>query len=359
VTFVEVNRIENFTVADLAELYPRIETNPEYQRNGGIWNVDRQRLLIDSIIRGYDIPKIYFRKYAPMLELYGRTIRYSIIDGQQRVRTIMEFLNDGFSLDPETDLVSSNDGLSLGGKRFSQLYDFETSIARQIQKFRLDVVTIETDDTEVIEDMFLRLNEASPLNAAEKRNAFGGPMPIASRKVAEHPFFLTSLKYGNARYRHYDMATKFIYFEYRKGVADTKKAYLDRFVRKSSEWIDDLSPLVHQVEIVLTAMHEAFLKEDPLLNSVGMSSVYYLVFREAVEQDWLAEITREKLNEFEAKRTKNRNDARNDEDAGEFELNEFDRLSQSPNDAIALRFRRDVLLKFLGHPLEFAGEDNE
>ncbi|MFM9274630.1 DUF262 domain-containing protein [Pseudarthrobacter sp. NKDBFgelt] len=358
-SFVEVKRIDKFTVADLVETYPRIELNPDYQRNGDVWSLDRQQLLIDSIIRGYDIPKLYFRKHAPMVEVQGRAIRYSVIDGQQRIRAIMDFMNDRYGVDTATDLTSDVDGKSLAGRKFSELYDFDSAIARKIQNFQLDVVAIETDDSEVIEDMFLRLNEAAPLNAAEKRNAFGGPIPVASRQLAELPFFKDNLKYSNARYRHYDMATKFIYFEYRRGVADTKKVYLDRFVRNAAEWVSDPSALTSKVSVVLEAMHDVFLREDTLLNSVGMASVYYLVFREAVEQDWLTEITRERLVQFESKRIENRTSAKANEDGGEFELNEFDRLSQSPNDAVALRFRRDVLLKHFNHALELSGEDND
>ena len=41
----------------------------------------------------------------------------------------------------------------------------------------LSVISVRTEDIELIEDMFSRLNEAVPLNAPEKRNAFGGPLP--------------------------------------------------------------------------------------------------------------------------------------------------------------------------------------
>jgi hypothetical protein len=37
--------------------------------------------------------------------------------------------------------------------------------------------------------MFSRLNEAVPLNAAEKRSAIGGPMALAIREISEHSFF--------------------------------------------------------------------------------------------------------------------------------------------------------------------------
>ena len=37
-----------------------INLNPEYQRNGEIWPLEKRQLLIDSILNDYDIPKLYF-----------------------------------------------------------------------------------------------------------------------------------------------------------------------------------------------------------------------------------------------------------------------------------------------------------
>ena len=37
-----------------------INLNPEYQRNGDIWTLEKRQLLIDSILNDYDIPKFYF-----------------------------------------------------------------------------------------------------------------------------------------------------------------------------------------------------------------------------------------------------------------------------------------------------------
>ncbi len=63
-------------------------------------------------------------------------------------------------------------------------------------------MVVETDDLDLIEEMFSRLNEAVPLNAAEKRNAFGGPMAKAIRDVAEHQFFNSLVAFSNRRYQH-------------------------------------------------------------------------------------------------------------------------------------------------------------
>lgn len=355
--FVEVTRMNKFTVQDLMEVREEIQVDPSYQRNGAIWNPERKRLLIDSILQGYDIPKLYFRLFSPRESVGDQLYRYAIIDGRQRVETILDFVDGRFALGSETEVETVEGTRNLDGKRFNDLYDDEPYLAKRILDFPLDVVAVETEDLDVIEDMFLRLNEASPLNAAEKRNAFPGPIPQAARELATNEFFTACLPYPNSRFRHYDMATKFLYFEYRQGVADTKKTYLDRFVRNAATSEVMVPGLTLNAHRVLDRLSKLFHQGDSLLLQVGMASVYYLVFRQAMHQDWVDELSRDRLLAFESARWQNRQAARNSDSAGDYNLNEFDRFSQSPNDATALRFRRDVLLEFLGHPLEQVGED--
>jgi len=54
--------------------------NREYQREEDIWSGTDKKYLIDSILRGFDIPKIYLRKLPDD--------RLEIVDGQQRIDTI-------------------------------------------------------------------------------------------------------------------------------------------------------------------------------------------------------------------------------------------------------------------------------
>lgn len=242
--------------------------------------------------------------------------------------------------------------------RFSDLVRDLPKTARQILQYRLDVVTIETHDLDVIEDMFLRLNEATPLNAAEKRNAFGGPVPLYTRELAKHEYFDVCLPFPNARYRHFDMATKFMYFESRDGIADTKKAYLDRYARNAINREAHVKADFEGAAKVLSAMVKVFTRDDVLLKTVGMSSVFYLVTRSAMKDDWLGDLTRERLLAFESEREVQKKRAFDDESGASYDFIEFGRLAQSPNDAVALRFRRNVLLAWLGRPIEDVGEDD-
>ena len=55
----------------------RIDTNPDFQRPS-VWSLSQKQLLIDTILRGYDIPKMYWRKVGTNPDAY------EVVDGQQR-----------------------------------------------------------------------------------------------------------------------------------------------------------------------------------------------------------------------------------------------------------------------------------
>ena len=67
---------------------------------------------------------------------------------------------------------------------------------------KLSVVLIQKASEEDIEELFSRLNNGEPLNAAEKRNAMGGDMCVLIRDVAKHDFFKKHLSVSNKRYQH-------------------------------------------------------------------------------------------------------------------------------------------------------------
>ena len=67
----------------------------EYQRTE-VWPRKKDRLLIDSIIRNYDISMIFLR-----MRIRGDRFFYECIDGRQRLRCIFKFLNDEFTIVPD------------------------------------------------------------------------------------------------------------------------------------------------------------------------------------------------------------------------------------------------------------------
>ncbi|MET0026037.1 MAG: DUF262 domain-containing protein [Candidatus Thiodiazotropha sp.] len=342
---MEISDLRQSTILYLYSDRDHIKLNPEYQRMGDIWTLEKRQLLIDSILNGFDIPKIYFHKFvSPVIE-NGIPIRYSIVDGRQRLEAIWKYIDGDYPLSEDFTYLE-NEEIKAGGLTYRELGKKYPSLKIKFDAYDLSVVTIETDDLEIIEDMFSRLNEAVPLSAAEKRNAYGGPIPTAIRTIARHTFFKKHLPFTNKRYRHYDLAVKFLLFSHKGALTDTKKVYLDAFVK---EWRDNKKPkptkLQGKVKTVLDRMSDIFIEKDPLLKSVGNVVLYYYLFSEAIESGWIDDIDRHAIDEFEKARSENRKIAQEDISEADYDLLEFDRYIQTPNDSYALSLRFKILME--------------
>lgn len=325
-----------------------IQLDPTYQREGDIWSLDKRQLLIDSVLNGYDIPKIYFHEFFPPKKVGAKKFKYAIVDGKQRLQTLWDFIDGKFSLHPRFEFFR-DPTQCLAGLTYAEIGEKFPRLKAEFDGTPLDIVTIQTDDIEKIEDMFSRLNEAVPLNAPEKRNALGGPLPPLIRKLSRHKFFQHTVAFSGSRYRHLDLATKYLYLVKGKGPADTKKAYLDAFVRqyKDGHFTRSESPAVlyRKAFEIVTRLSKVFTDNDPLLKSVGMTALYFLL---ALDQNGARGLKRSVIMEFEKKRADNAELAeKQDVTKARWDLLEFDRLSQSPNDKIAMDFRLKVLKEFV------------
>ncbi len=341
----ELTELRNSTIWQLYRMRDRIQIDPDYQRLGNIWAPDNRQLLIDTILNGFDVPKLYLHKFTKPVQKGGKSYDYAIIDGRQRLETMWNFIGGKIALADDFTFYE-DDSVKLAGMTYQDLGKTHPELKADFDGFPLAVVLIETDDLEMIEEMFSRLNEAAPLTAAEKRNAYGGPVPVAIRKLAKEPFFTQSVPFPNKRYRHFDLVTKFLLTEHEGKVVDTKKARLDDFVDGfASEPRNKLLPFQKPVQQTVQAMHKVFADADNLLRQVGMVTLYYHLFRLARAEKWLPAITRKKLFEFDKERASNRILFELGEtDEIDRDLIEFDGYAQSPNDAGAIRFRLKVML---------------
>jgi len=82
------------TVDDLtASWHKTVQQNPEYQR-GSKWRLEQQQLLIDSIFRGYPLPRFYFRMHQEKGVIGTHTETLEVIDGQQRIIAMAAYRSD-------------------------------------------------------------------------------------------------------------------------------------------------------------------------------------------------------------------------------------------------------------------------
>ncbi|MEO7886580.1 MAG: DUF262 domain-containing protein [Polaromonas sp.] len=164
------------SIANLRDMLNRgdLIANKEYQRSPGLWPNASRSYFIDTILEGFPFPKIYFHEF---LDRRSKKVRTEIVDGQQRITTIQDFLNDKFALGKNSSKYE--------GRRFSDL-DEETQDRLLFYTVSTDVIR-DAGRAEILQ-MFRRMNAYTlPLNAAEKRHSeFFGEFKDMVTRVLDH-----------------------------------------------------------------------------------------------------------------------------------------------------------------------------
>ena len=101
------------TAHSISWLYNRHLANelvikPDFQRNP-VWSDAQKSYLIDTILRGYPIPELYFQNYS---DEEGKET-HVVVDGQQRVRACLAFILGELTLEGEA--VGELEGLTFDG----------------------------------------------------------------------------------------------------------------------------------------------------------------------------------------------------------------------------------------------------
>jgi hypothetical protein len=241
-----------WTVRMLTDLRERIDTESEYQR-GQVWSVAQQRLLIDSLLRGYDIPKIYLRKRPE-----GGSRLYEVVDGKQRLTAIWRFLGNDFRL--SRDVYIEGIG-QLGGKTWSEL---SAAAQDRLQFATITVSQLEEATSDEVAELFLRLQKGEPLRAAEKRNAILGPVrDFVANDLATLPVF-PHLGIPNRRFTWHELAAIALLLTIREAPTTLKGADLNDLYENRSfdpngekaeltiHWLSQLDVVAQQSPGVIT-----------------------------------------------------------------------------------------------------------
>ncbi|MGA2508231.1 MAG: DUF262 domain-containing protein [Chitinispirillaceae bacterium] len=169
---------------------------PDFQREE-VWPPEKKKLLIDSILREYHLPKFYFRKIDDN--------NFECVDGQQRLNAIFEFFDGTLTLDEHL----SN---KYGGPKYEDLPD---DVSDRFDDFQIDIEEIENPGEQELEDLFQRLQLGTPLNTAERLNAISSELGDFCWSIAKKPFFTQKIPVKNTRYSHFETIVKWFYIEAR------------------------------------------------------------------------------------------------------------------------------------------------
>jgi hypothetical protein len=135
-------------VSLLQQLYKaeQLKLAPEFQRQA-VWPRPAKAYLIDTILEDRPIPLLFFTRE---IDVQSGRPTYTVVDGQQRLRAIFDFLDNRLSLPSTGDTNSLWRGLT-----FKQL---EPRQRDQILNYDLSVVELNGYDDDDIRDVFVRMN---------------------------------------------------------------------------------------------------------------------------------------------------------------------------------------------------------
>lgn len=155
-----------------------------YQRRK-VWGIKDKVRLIETILLELVIPEIFIWDCDTDPNT-GKTITH-IVDGQQRVNAVFDFISDKFKLQSKF-LIDSQIKNLFGDKKFSQLSD-ETK--KKIWIYEMSVVNLNSKfNIEEIKNMFYRLNLTDySLNDQEKRNSLDSAFGKAAESLADSDFW--------------------------------------------------------------------------------------------------------------------------------------------------------------------------
>lgn len=156
----------------------QLELNPPYQRKS-VWTPKDRRFFMDTIFRNYPSPAIFLHKSID--DSTGNTT-YEVVDGKQRILTILLFVQNRFSL---ADDFGDN---QFDGKRWRD-FDEKPLIKRLLWNYRITIEELDDSSFPDINDVFSRLNKnANKLTAQELRHArFDGWLITFLESEVEHP----------------------------------------------------------------------------------------------------------------------------------------------------------------------------
>jgi hypothetical protein len=154
----------NYVALDLLTWHEegKLILSPKFQRRL-VWKPVAKSYFIDTLLRGYPIPPIHIR----LASQPGRGAIREVVDGQQRLRTLFDFISGKLRLGRQVDAPWA-------GRTFAQL---ESDLQESLRLYKFYVYQYENLPDQTILEIFARINTYSvPLNQQELRNGkYFGP----------------------------------------------------------------------------------------------------------------------------------------------------------------------------------------
>lgn len=162
------------------------------QRDDKQWTHNQKSKLIRAILVDYAIPPVY------SIGIQGEEkheMVYSVLDGKQRLTSIVEFLDGEYALSTNVDDIEFEGYVyNIKGKRFDKLPE---ELREAIYDYSLSLIYYVYLTNDEIAEMFMILNNGTPISRQQKAHAYMG-MDSARRmnELKRHAFFTINAALG-------------------------------------------------------------------------------------------------------------------------------------------------------------------
>ncbi|MBX8531074.1 DUF262 domain-containing protein [Pseudomonas cichorii] len=150
---------QTYTVSDFIEWNAKKQLNlsPDFQR-GSVWTPSAKVFLIDTILNDLPMPQVFFRT---KIDAATQTMTREVVDGQQRLRTILEFAAGKLKLSSKSPRFK--------GKVY---VDLDVADQESFLSYKIPCVQLINSDNSMVLEIFARLNSYSvKVTPAELRHA--------------------------------------------------------------------------------------------------------------------------------------------------------------------------------------------
>lgn len=291
-------------------------------------------MLVDTILREYDVPKMYWRKTG------SKPDTYDVVDGQQRLRALWDFFDGNFKLAKNAEPINNEPIAGLGYQ------DLSDEMRCLFDVYPLDVVVLEETDEDEVREMFLRLQNGTSLKAQEKRIAYPGQMRSFVRELVQHPFF-SMVGFANSRFAFDHVAAQLVCLELHGGPTNVKNADLNRLYEVNHAF-DTKGPVAKSVRRVLDFLTNVFPEKTPELERFNVIALYCVV-SELLRQ-YVIEETRTGFHDWFVgfEQTRLQHELKSFEDDADPEWVTYrEKISHSTDAAESIRWRVEFLFRHL------------
>lgn len=266
----------NTTDPDLRTIFARIDEGsldlqPDFQR-AEVWRLPKKKLLIDTILRGWQVPPVH-------VILNGESDVQEVLDGQQRLSAIRDFMYNKFKIDGRIEPLD-DDIKELDGLTFEKL---PTKIKNRFERYAIRVFEITEYNQGEPGELFNRLNESLKLTSAEKRNAYVGDLRNQIKSLVsyldDNGLDKSFLGFSNQRMAYHDLFIKLCYMlEKNSLIASYTEKQLNDRAREDEPFDNSIIDLVKSAVLILGKSKEKLDDTESKIHITKATLISWLYF---------------------------------------------------------------------------------